>query len=182
MLTIGDKFPDFSVRGTVANQLKDAFVNINQKSFAGKWLCVFFYPKNFSTVCPTEVSGFARLHDAFKTRDCQILGVSLDSEYAHLAWRREHRDLRELPFPLLADVKRELSLGLGIIERHTGFAMRATFLVDPTMSIRFVSVTDGQVGRNPEEVLRVLAALQSDELCPCNWQPGQLTLGPEPVV
>ena len=102
--------------------------------------------------------------------------MSIDSEYVHLAWRNHHPDLKDLPFPMIADIKRELSQALGILDKQEGVALRATFVVDPQGVIRFVSVNDLSVGRNPAEVLRVLDALQTDELCPCNWQKGQQTL------
>ena len=109
-------------------------------------------------------------------RDAVIYGVSTDSEFVHHAWRTHHKDLNALPFPMLADVKRELSLALGILDREEGVSKRATFLVDPNGIIRFAYVTDLSVGRNPAEVLRVLDALQTDELCPCNWQKGEEVL------
>ncbi len=105
-----------------------------------------------------------------------MLGASTDSEYVHLAWRRDKEELRDLPFPMLADVKRELTTALGIIDADAGVAQRATYIVDPQGVIRFAYVTDLNVGRNPQEVLRVLDALQTDELCPCNWQKGDETL------
>jgi lipoyl-dependent peroxiredoxin subunit C len=105
-----------------------------------------------------------------------VLGVSIDNEFVHLAWRKSHPDLKNLPFPMLADIKRELSASLGIIDKQEGVSMRATFIVDPQDVIRYVGVTDLSVGRNVDEVLRVLDALQTDELCPCNWKKGQPTL------
>jgi len=178
MLTIGDKFPEFHVKATVSNDLKTAFVDISMQTYAGRWLCVFFYPKDFSFVCPTELAAFGQLKRQFSAQNCQILGASLDSEFVHLAWRRDHKDLNKLPFPLLSDIKRELSLALGIIDQNSGVSMRATFLVDPHGVIRFVAVTDAKVGRSPHEALRVLAALQTDELCPCNWQKGDAVIRP----
>jgi peroxiredoxin (alkyl hydroperoxide reductase subunit C) len=109
----------------------------------------------------------------FADRDTQILGGSTDSEFVHLAWRNNHPDLKNLPFPMLADVKRELSTELGILDPKAGVCQRATFIVDPDNIIRFVYVTDLSVGRSVDEVLRVLDALQTDELCPCNWQKGE---------
>jgi lipoyl-dependent peroxiredoxin subunit C len=176
MLTIGDNFPQFNLKGVVSNELDKAFVDITNDTYKGKWLCVFFYPKDFTFVCPTEISGFGALNQQFLDRDCQVLTASTDSEFVHLAWRRDHKDLNKLPFPMLSDIKRELSNELGIIDRDGGVALRATFLVDPNGVIRFVYVTDGSVGRSPQEVLRVLDALQTDELCPCNWKSGQETL------
>ncbi len=176
MLTVGDTFPRFDLKGVVSTDAKTAFAEIGDASYPGKWKVVFFWPKDFTFVCPTEIAGFARLAPAFAERDAQILGVSTDSEYVHLAWRRSHDDLRDLPFPMLADIKRELSSALGILDKAEGVALRATFIVDPEGIIRFVSVNDLNVGRNPEEVLRVLDALQTDELCPCNWHKGEETL------
>ena len=176
MLTIGDRFPQFNLKGVVSNELDKAFVDITNDTYKGKWLCVFFYPKDFTFVCPTEIAGFGALNQQFLDRDCQVLTGSTDSEFVHLAWRRDHKDLNKLPFPMISDIKRELTGALGIIDRDGGVAQRATFLVDPNGVIRFVYVTDGSVGRNPQEVLRVLDALQTDELCPCNWKAGEETL------
>jgi len=176
MLTVGDKFPEFNLTATVSSDINNAFVTIDNKTHAGKWLCVFFYPKDFTFVCPTEIVGFAAINAQFRDRDCQILTGSIDSEFVHLAWRKDHKDLNKLPFPMLADIKRELTSALGILDKESGVAKRATFLVDPQGVIRFVDVTDMNVGRNPAEVLRVLDALQTDELCPCNWSRGEETL------
>lgn len=172
MLTIGDKFPNFNLKATVTTDINDAFTDIDSSTYAGKWLLVFFYPKDFTFVCPTEIKAFSDLAGEFADRDCQVLGASTDTEFVHLAWRQNHDDLKDLKIPLLADVKRELSGALGILHAEEGVANRATFLVDPQGIIRHVSVTDLNVGRNPKEVLRVLDALQTDELCPCNWSPG----------
>jgi peroxiredoxin (alkyl hydroperoxide reductase subunit C) len=176
MLSVGEKFPQFKLKATVSNDLNNAFVEISNQTYAGKWLCVFFYPKDFTFVCPTEITGFAQVNQQFLDRDCQILTGSTDSEFVHHAWRTHHKDLNSLPFPMLADIKRELTSALGILDKHEGVAQRATFLVDPEGIIRFVYVTDLSVGRNPAEVLRVLDALQTDELCPCNWKQGEDTL------
>ena len=176
MLSVGDTFPKFKLKATVSTDLAKAFTDIDNDTYAGKWLCVFFYPKDFTFVCPTEISGFAQVNQQFLDRDCQVLTGSVDSEFVHHAWRTHHKDLRELPFPMLADVKRELTSALGILDKDEGVAQRATFLVDPQGVIRFVYVTDLSVGRNPQEVLRVLDALQTDELCPCNWQKGEEVL------
>jgi peroxiredoxin (alkyl hydroperoxide reductase subunit C) len=176
MLTVGDKFPAFNLKAVVSTEPSKAFTDISDKSDAGKWKVVFFWPKDFTFVCPTEIAAFGKLNGEFKDRDAVIYGVSTDSEFVHLAWRRDHEDLRQLPFPMLADIKRELSASLGILDKAEGVALRATFVVDPDGIIRFVSVNDLSVGRNPQEVLRVLDALQTDELCPCNWQKGDAVL------
>jgi alkyl hydroperoxide reductase subunit AhpC len=176
MLSVGQTFPSFSLTATVSRDKDKAFQTITDAEYAGKWKVYFFWPKDFTFVCPTEIAGFAKLNKQFEDRDAKILGGSIDSEFVHLAWRNNHEDLRDLPFPMLADIKRELSTALGILDAREGVAQRATFIVDPDGIIRFVSVTDLSVGRNIEEVLRVLDALQTDELCPCNWQKGEPTL------
>ncbi|MBZ5570728.1 MAG: peroxiredoxin [Acidobacteriia bacterium] len=178
MLTIGEKFPSFSLTATVGTEKdpKTAFKTITDLDYAGKWKVYFFWPKDFTFVCPTEITGFAKLDKQFKDRDTQILGASIDSEWVHHAWRNHHADLKNLPFPMLSDIKRDLCEQLGILDPQGGVAQRATFIVDPDGVIQFVYVTAGAVGRNPEEVLRVLDALQSDELCPCNWHKGEATL------
>jgi len=155
---------------------KTAFKTITDLDYEGKWTVYFFWPKDFTLLCPTEIAGFGKLNKQFEDRDAQILGGSIDSEWVHHAWRNNHPDLKDLPFPMLADIKRELCGQLGILDAAEGVAQRATFIVDPDGVIQFVYVTSGSVGRNPEEVLRVLDALQSDELCPCNWKKGEPTL------
>ena len=172
MLTIGDTFPAFQLKAVVSRDPKTAFVDLSDESDAGKWKVVFFWPKDFTFVCPTEIAAFGKLAGEFKDRDTLVYGVSTDSEFVHLAWRNNHPDLKDLPIPMLADIKRELSQSLGILDRNEGVALRATFIVDPEGIIRFVAVNDLSVGRNPQEVMRVLDALQTDELCPCNWQKG----------
>ena len=176
MLTIGDKFPSFDLKSVVSLDKGKEFKDITSADHAGKWKVVFFWPKDFTFVCPTEIAEFGRRNDDFVERDAQVLGVSVDSEYVHLAWRKDHAELRGLPFPMMADVKRELSSALGILHPDAGVAMRATFIVDPDGIIRFVSVTDLDVGRNVDDVVRVLDALQTGELCPCNWKRGDATL------
>ncbi|MEX0810461.1 MAG: peroxiredoxin [Dongiaceae bacterium] len=176
MLTIGQKFPEFSMKAVNSTDPKTAFSDVSHKSDKGKWKVFFFWPKDFTFVCPTEIAAFGALNSDFKDRDAVVYGVSTDSEFVHLAWRQNHEDLKHLPFAMLADIKRELSSELGIIDQREGVCLRATFIVDPEGVIRFVSVNDLSVGRNPNEVLRVLDALQTDELCPCNWQKGEEVL------
>ncbi len=176
MLTVGDQFPTYDLTACVSLETGNEFEQIHHKSFEGKWRVVFAWPKDFTFVCPTEIAGFARLDGDFRDRGAQLLGVSTDSEFVHLAWRQHHDDLRNLPFPMLADLRRDISSAAGVLDKQEGVALRATFVVDPEGIIRFVSVNDLNVGRNPAEVLRVLDALQTDELCPCNWEKGQSTL------
>ena len=180
MLSVGDTLPSFSLTavkgGPAGLKLDSAFTEISDTSDAGKWKLIFFWPKDFTFVCPTEIVAFGKLAGDFTDRDTVVYGVSTDSEFVHLNWRIHHEDLKTLTIPMLADIKRELSAALGVLDKKEGVALRATFLVDPDGIIRYVSVNDLSVGRNPQEVLRVLDALQSDELCPCNWQKGEETL------
>lgn len=176
MLQIGDKIPSFSLTATISNQVNEAFTEITESSYPSQWLVLFFWPKDFTFVCPTEIAEFGKLNEEFKVREAQLLGISTDSEFVHLAWRQHNNLLNNLPFPMLADIKRELSTQLGILDKQAGVAQRATYIIDPEGIIRFIMVTDLNVGRNPQEVLRVLDALQTNELCPCNWQPGEATI------
>ena len=176
MLTVGNQFPDFDLKAVVSNDPDTAFVNIDQKTYADKWKVFIFWPKDFTFVCPTEIAAYGKLNEDFSDRDAQLLGVSTDNEYVHLAWRKSHPDLNDLAYPMVSDLKRELSEELGIIDENEGVALRATFIVDPNNVIQHVSVNNLDVGRNPNETLRILDALQTDELCPCNWQKGEATL------
>lgn len=176
MLKVGDRFPQFELDAAVSNDLKTAFTKINNQSYSGKWKIFFSWPMDFTFVCPTEIAEFGKLNSEFADRDAQVLGFSTDSHFVHLAWRQTHEDLKNLPFPMLADIKRELSEKLGILDPNAGVSQRATFIVDPEGIIRFVMMTDLKVGRNPREVLRILDALQTDELCPCNWNKGEETI------
>jgi peroxiredoxin (alkyl hydroperoxide reductase subunit C) len=176
MLTVRDTFPSFKLQSCVSLEKGKEFKELSNESFPGKWLVVFFWPMDFTFVCPTEIAEFGKKNGEFADRDAQVLGVSTDSHFVHLAWRKDHADLRNLPFPMLADIKRELSAACGVLAEEEGVALRATFLVDPNGVIRWVGVNDLKVGRNVDEVLRVLDALQTDELCPCNWREGEATL------
>lgn len=183
LLTIGDQFPAYQLTALIGGDLSkvdakqpgDYFTTITSDEHPGKWRVVFFWPKDFTFVCPTEIAAFSKLNDEFEDRDAQILGVSIDSEFAHFQWRAQHNDLKTLPFPMLSDIKRELSQAAGVLNAD-GVADRVTFIVDPNNEIQFVSATAGSVGRNVDEILRVLDALQSDELCACNWRKGDPTL------
>ena len=178
MFGVGQKFPSFSVQATVSLEKGKTFGTITGEDYPDKWKVYFFWPKDFTFVCPTEIAAFGKLNKDFADRDAQVLGGSTDSEFVHLAWWQSHPDLKALPFPMLADIKRELCTALGILDPQEGVAQRATFVVDPHNLIRFVAVNDLSVGRNPQEVLRVLDALQTDELCPCNWHKGEDVLKP----
>ena len=176
MLTVGDKFPEFRLQAVVSLEKGKEFQEITHASHPGQWKVVFLWPMDFTFICPTEIAEFGRRNADFRDRDAQVLGASTDTHFVHLAWRNNHPDLKALPYPMLADTKRELSEALGVLHKTDGVALRATFIVDPEGIIRHVSVNDLSVGRNVDEVLRVLDALQTDELCPCNWKKGEATL------
>lgn len=173
MLTVGDQFPAFKTRacnGITPNEV----VDVSNETYAGKWGVYIFYPKDFTFVCPTELVEFSRQIKQFTDRDALVIGGSTDNEYSHLAWRQQHNDLKTLTYPLIAAQK--LSVDLGILEPDAGVCLRATFIVDPNGVIQWACANNLNVGRSVTEVLRVLDAIQSDELCPCNWQKGQPTL------
>ncbi|KTD15039.1 peroxiredoxin [Legionella israelensis] len=182
MLTVGQKLPEFSVVAVKPGfnhheeNGESAFETITDKSFAGKWKIIFFYPKDFTFVCPTEIVEFAKLNGEFADRDAVVLGGSTDNEFVKLAWRREHKDLYQLNQYSFADTQGQLTDGLGVRDVSAGVALRATFIVDPENIIQHVSVNGLNVGRNPQEILRILDALQTDELCPCNRPVGGETL------
>ncbi len=174
MITIGQKLPAFSLKASVDKTLE--FPVITDASYAGKWKVFVFWPKDFTFVCPTEILGFDALNKDFLDRDAQLLGASTDSDFVHHAWRQSREDLGAVKYPWLADIKKDLANALGILEPNEGVAYRATIIADADNIVRHVSVNDLNVGRNPQEILRVLDALQTDELCPCAWNKGEDTL------
>ena len=184
MLGVGEKLPDFKVMGVKPKFMRheengeSAFEAITQDSFPGKWKVIFFYPKDFTFVCPTEIAEFARLNPQFEERDTVVLGGSTDNEHSKLGWRREHPDLAELPIWNFADNSGKFARALGVLDEEEGVALRATFVVDPHNTVQHVYVTNLNVGRAPADTLRVLDALQTDELCPCNRPAGGETLKP----
>ena len=173
MLSVNDKFPEFNLTAVGSANPETAFETVSDKSYPGKWKIYFFWPKDFTFVCPTEIVEFGNLVKDFNDRDTVVLGGSTDSDFVHMAWRQHHEDLKESPMLWLADIKKELSSQLGILDEQEGVALRATFIVDPDNVIQHASVNGLKVGRHPKEVLRILDALQTDELCPCNWKQGE---------
>jgi alkyl hydroperoxide reductase subunit AhpC len=176
ILGIGEQFPEFTVPAVVSLEKAKEFQTISNSDIQGKWSVIFFWPMDFTFVCPTEIAEFNHELRSFQDRDTIVLGASTDSQFVHLAWRQNHSDLKNLGFPMLADNKKELSEALGILHKTEKVPLRATFIVDPDGVIRWVAVNDLKVGRNVKEVLRTLDALQTDELCPCNWEQGKPTL------
>ena len=176
MLTVGDKLPPLTVPVQQGTSALPADETLDLSQADGKWKILFYWPKDFTFVCPTEIVGYGELKKDFADRDAVLIGASTDTAHVHFAWRRSDEELAQADFPWLADNKKELAEALGILSPEEGVAYRATFIVDPDNVIRFASVNDLSVGRNPQEVLRVLDALQTDELCPCNWKQGEDTL------
>jgi lipoyl-dependent peroxiredoxin subunit C len=176
LTSIGENFPQFSVPACVSIEKGKEFQTIDLSHMKGRWAVVFFWPMDFTFVCPTEIAEFNKELKNFRDREAEVYGVSTDSKFVHLAWRQNHAELKSLGFPMLADNKKELSEALGVLHPTEKVPLRATYIVDPEGVIRWVSVNDLNVGRNVKEVLRTLDALQTDELCPCNWEKGKATL------
>ncbi len=176
MLTVGERFPEFNLTANVSIEKGKEFTTISSKSLDGQWLVFYAYPKDFTFICPTEIVEFSKHAGDFADRDAVVLGGSTDNEFSHLAWRVSHPDLKNVSTPLVF-ITPAFATKLGILHEEAGAALRVTFIVDPNGVIRWVNANDLSVGRNVDEVIRALDALQSDELCPCNWRPGQATLG-----
>lgn len=169
-IKVGSLAPEFKAQAYQSGQFKD----VSLKDFQGKWVCLFFYPLDFTFVCPTEIRGFAG-HDAqFKEAGCQIIGCSTDSVFSHKAWFE--KDLSEVKFPVLADTAHRVSRDYGVLLEDSGIALRGTFLIDPKGTLQWMSVNALDIGRSVEEVLRTLQALQTGEKCPVDWKPGKPTL------
>ena len=177
-LSIGDKLPEFCKKAVVSANQEPRITELTEKyaSEKGQWMVLFWWPKDFTFVCPTEIMEFDRHADDFTARTAAVVGASTDSEYVHLGWRRNHPGLAKLTIPMLADTSKSLSEEMGILDANEKVAYRATFIVDPNGIIQWLSVYPMNVGRNVEEVLRVLDALQTEELTACGWTPGERTL------
>jgi peroxiredoxin (alkyl hydroperoxide reductase subunit C) len=185
MKTVGDKLEKFAITGVKPGQPEDAYFTITDESFAGKWKVIVYYPKDFTFVCPTEIVAYDKLASDFADRDAVLLTGSTDNEFCKTAWQTAHADLKKITHTQFADTQRwdnntgeNLSLieQLGIFYAPAGAALRATFIVDPDNTIQHVTVNNLNVGRSPEETLRILDALQTGELCACNRTVGGETL------
>jgi alkyl hydroperoxide reductase subunit AhpC len=173
---VGSPAPEFALDAVVSTTAGKEFKKISLADYRGKWLVLFFYPGDFTFVCPTEIKGFSDALDAFKKLNAEVLGSSVDSKYSHLAWIKRG-DLGELKYPLLADLNKEVAQNYGILDTKEGVALRGLFIIDPQGIIQYQVVHNLDVGRSIEETLRVLEALQTGSLCPLGWKPGQKTLG-----
>jgi len=179
MINLGEKFPVMEKKAVVSIEPGKEFKSIrtDENVRAKKWMVIFWYPKDFTFVCPTEIAEFNNNFESFNQKNAILIGASTDTEHVHLAWRTNHKDLKNLKFALLADTSKSLANALGILtDNDEKVAYRATFIVDPEGTISWVCVNNLDVGRNVQEILRVLDALQTGELTPCNWEPGQTTL------
>ena len=182
MIGIGDSLPKFKLAGVKPgfNDPEEngisAFEEINNDSFRGKWKIIYFYPKDFTFICPTEIIEFSSINDEVVSSNAILLGGSTDNEFCKLAWRREHPGLKDLNHYSFADPKGALSEELGILSEE-GVSLRATLITNPDNVIQHISVNALDTGRNPQEALRILKALQAGGLTACNWSPGQELLG-----
>jgi peroxiredoxin (alkyl hydroperoxide reductase subunit C) len=177
-VSVGQPAPNFKV--DAYDRSKDGtdgqFTSVSLSDFKGKWVCLFFYPLDFTFVCPTELVAFNKALGEFADRNCVVLTASTDSKYSHKGWCDSHSDLKGMKYLMLADTTHTLSRAFGVLKEDAGIAYRGVFLIDPNGVIRWISVHDLGVGRNVDEVIRVLDALQTDKLCPCNWKKGEKTL------
>ena len=177
-IRIGQSAPEFEVQAfdPTRNDTEDQFTNVRLSDFRGKWTCLFFYPLDFTFVCPTELVAFNDAVAAFEERNCVLLTASTDSVYSHKGWCDNHPALADLQYLMLSDGNHKLSLDYDVLDPDAGIAYRGIFLIDPEGVTRWLAIHDLPVGRNVDEVLRVLDALQTDKLVPCNWRKGESTL------
>ena len=170
MIQVGEPAPDFEMEGIMGRE----FVTVSLSDYKGKWVVLFFYPFDFTFICPTEIKEFTARHKDIEALNGQVLGASVDSKYAHLAWVD---DIGEQAYPLMSDITKQVSLDYEVLIEDQGIAQRGTFIIDPEGIVRWLNVSDLNVGRSVEETIRALKALQTGELCPVEWEPGEETLG-----
>jgi alkyl hydroperoxide reductase subunit AhpC len=168
MIRVGDRAPDFTLPGIFQRKVSDYSI----KNYKGKWLVLFFYPADFTFVCPTEVTGFSKIVKEFRAENAEILGVSVDSVTSHRSWAEE---LGGIDYPLLSDEEKKVSRAYRVLDEKDGVALRATFLINPNGEVAYVVISHVNVGRSVEETLRVLKALRTERLCPSDWKPGEAT-------
>ena len=171
MARVGNPAPIFHAEAVDG---KGEFIEVDSKDYLGKWLVLFFYPLDFTFVCPTEITGFSKQFSAFEALNAKVIGGSTDSAHSHKAWLK---DLGELNYPLFSDMSRTMSRDFGVLIEDKGIALRGTFIIDPEGTLRYALYHDLGVGRSVTETLRVLKALQTGELCPMEWNEGGSTLG-----
>ncbi len=184
-LRVGQKAPDFSATAVIDQEFKD----INLSQFKGKYVVLFFYPLDFTFVCPTEITAFSDRYTEFSSKNTEVIGVSVDSQFSHLAWIQTPRNqggIGDINYPLIADLKKEIATAYNVLDEVEGVALRGLFIIDPDGIIMHSTINNLPVGRNVDETLRVLQAFQyvqanPDEVCPANWTPGEKTMKPDPI-
>lgn len=172
---VGHKAPLFKLPGVIKGDFKEFALEDNIK--AGKWTVLFWYPLDFTFVCPTEIEGFGKQLEEFKKINAEVWGVSTDSKFSHKAWMAADPRVGGIGYPLLADFTKEVTSNYGILKEELGAGYRGTFIIDPQGMVRSMIVNDLSVGRSVAETLRTVQALQMGENCPIDWKPGQKTLG-----
>ncbi len=180
-LLVGKKAPAFkgkAVVGGSADSLTpdNACKKISFDDYKGNWVVLFFYPLDFTFVCPTEIQDFGIHYNKFKEMNCEIIACSTDSHYSHLAWRQSHSGLKNLPYPMLSDFTRITATNYEVLKEETGYALRGTYIIDPDGNLVYSVIQPEDVGRNTLEILRVLEALQTGKKAPCNWEHWQATI------
>ena len=182
---VGLPAPDFTATAVVDQEFK----TVSLADYRGKYVVLFFYPLDFTFVCPTEITAFSDRYADFSSRNTEVLGVSVDSQFSHLAWvqtDRKNGGLGDLNYPLVADLKKDIARDYNVLDEEAGIALRGLFIIGPDGVIRHSTINFLPVGRSVDETLRVLQAFQyvdshPDEVCPANWQPGEKTMNPDPV-
>ncbi|MGV0023522.1 peroxiredoxin [Phormidesmis priestleyi] len=184
-LRVGQTAPDFTATAVVDQEFK----TVKLSDYRGKYVVLFFYPLDFTFVCPTEITAFSDQYEAFKKLGTEVLGVSVDSEFSHLAWIQSDRKsggVGDLNYPLVSDIKKEISIAYNVLDPDAGVALRGLFIIDKDGTLQYATVNNLSFGRSVEETLRILQAIQyvqthPDEVCPAGWQPGDKTMNPDPV-
>ena len=182
---VGAPAPDFEATAVIDQDFED----LKLSSYRGKYVILFFYPLDFTFVCPTEITAFSDRAGEFDALNTQILGVSVDSQFSHLAWTQTARNeggVGDVAYPLVSDLKKTISTSYGVLEEDAGVALRGLFIIDPEGVVQYATINNLGFGRSVDETKRVLQAIQHlqsnpDEVCPANWQPGEATMHPDPV-
>ncbi|MCY3537623.1 MAG: peroxiredoxin [Synechococcus sp. SB0662_bin_45] len=184
-IRVGQPAPDFTATAVFDQE----FQEVKLSQYRGKYVVLFFYPLDFTFVCPTEITAFSDRYEEFSSKDTEVLGVSVDSEYSHLAWLQTDREaggLGDIAYPLVSDLNKTIANAYNVLDEEAGVAVRGLFIIDPDGVIMHATVNNLPVGRNVDETLRVLQAFQyirshPDEVCPADWTPGDPTMNPDPV-
>ncbi len=180
-LLVGKTAPSFAGTALVGGNADlltpdNAFTQIKNEDYNGKWVVLFFYPLDFTFVCPTEIQEFGKHYEDFKSMNCEVIAASTDSHFSHLAWRSSHPGLKNLPYPMLADFTRTVAKNYEVLKEETGYALRGLYIINPDGELVYSVIHPEAVGRNAKEIIRVLSALQTGKLTPCDWVAGDDTL------